>query len=476
RGERRDHGRARRPCGRGRLRVDDRPSEGADPARALAEQGLDHRDPEARVDDQPCIADPGGGLRRRERGDGRHGCGDAVGGDGDRPLSGTGCRDDGGAVHRRREARDVPPRGELPPRGRVQARRRGDRDGGDVRRESSEGQGHHRVDGVWLDDAMDVAGSFGHSDLRVHPSRDDEAASHAVPRRLSGLVRRHGDQRLGHPRTSLRQSPLERCTRAGRSRHIHSRRAAGRFRRYEYDADLDRALSVKEAAETSSSDVAALLRPGRPVRGGHRKALVLPGAGARGAYQVGVLKAIAHILPKPSENPFSIIAGTSAGAINAAVLASRAGHFEQAVSEMERVWANFAANHVYRTDNWTMLKASLHWLAALVFGGLGVGNPKSLLDNAPLRELLMRRIPRGAITRSIERGYVDALAITASAYTSARSVTFYQTKLQVEPWERVRRVGLPAKISVDHLLASAAVPFVFPPVRLGGEYFGDGSM
>ena len=233
---------------------------------------------------------------------------------------------------------------------------------------------------------------------------------------------------------------------------------------------------MKEAAETSSSDVAALLRPGRPVRGGHRKALVLPGAGARGAYQVGVLKAIAHILPKPSENPFSIIAGTSAGAINAAVLASRAGHFEQAVSEMERVWANFAANHVYRTDNWTMLKASLHWLAALVFGGLGVGNPKSLLDNAPLRELLMRRIPRGAITRSIERGYVDALAITASAYTSARSVTFYQTKLQVEPWERVRRVGLPAKISVDHLLASAAVPFVFPPVRLGGEYFGDGSM
>ncbi len=218
------------------------------------------------------------------------------------------------------------------------------------------------------------------------------------------------------------------------------------------------------------------LRPGRAVRGAPRKALVLPGAGARGAYQVGVLKAIAHLLPKPSENPFSIITGTSAGAINAAVLASRAGHFERAVTEMERVWANFDASQVYRTDNWTMLKSSLHWLAALVLGGLGVGNPKSLLDNSPLRELLARRIPPGAITRAIERGYVDALAVTASAYTSARSVTFYQTRLPVEPWERVRRIGRPAKIGIDHLLASAAVPFVFPPVRLGGEYYGDGSM
>lgn len=236
---------------------------------------------------------------------------------------------------------------------------------------------------------------------------------------------------------------------------------------------------MKGDATTSPRDVLASSAPalaGRPVRGAQRKALVLPGAGARGAYQVGVLKAIAHLLPKPSENPFSIITGTSAGAINAAVLASRAGHYERAVIEMEHVWANFDASQVFRTDNWTMLKSSLHWLVALVLGGLGVGNPRSLLDNAPLRELLMRRIPRGAITRSIERGYLDALAITASAYTSAKSVSFYQTRLPIEPWERVRRVGEPAKITVDHLLASAAVPFVFPPVRLGSEYYGDGSM
>ncbi|HEX7081046.1 MAG TPA: patatin-like phospholipase family protein [Gammaproteobacteria bacterium] len=207
-----------------------------------------------------------------------------------------------------------------------------------------------------------------------------------------------------------------------------------------------------------------------------RKALILPGAGARGAYQVGVLKAVAQLLPNPSVNPFSIISGTSAGAINAAVLASRAGNFERAVSEMERVWANFEVSQVYRSDSWTMLKSSLHWFAAIVFGGLGVRNPRSLLDNTPLRELLRRRIPRGSITRAIDRGYLEALAVTASAYTSARSVTFFQARPGMQPWERVRRIGRPAKIEVDHLLASAAVPFVFPPVRLGGEYYGDGSM
>jgi len=221
------------------------------------------------------------------------------------------------------------------------------------------------------------------------------------------------------------------------------------------------------------ADIGLAPAAARPIK---RKALVLPGAGARGAYQVGVLKAIAKLSPRPAENPFQIMTGTSAGAINAAVLASRAGHFANAIAEMEQVWGGFDSSQVFRTDNWTMLKSSLHWFAAIVLGGLGIRNPKSLLDNSPLRELLVQRLPRGAITRAIDRGYVDAVAVTASAYTSARSVTFYQTRLPIEPWERVRRVGMPARISVDHLLASAAVPFVFPPVRLGGEYYGDGSM
>jgi NTE family protein len=207
-----------------------------------------------------------------------------------------------------------------------------------------------------------------------------------------------------------------------------------------------------------------------------RKALVLPGAGARGAYQVGVLKAVAQLLPKRAHNPFAIISGTSAGAINAAVLAGRAAHFERAIRDMERVWANFRAHQVYRTDNWTMLKTSLHWLAAAVFGGLGVRNPSALLDNTPLRYLLLRDVRFSGIARAIERGHVDALAITASAYTSARSVTFFQAKPAQKPWTRVRRIGRAEHITLDHLMASAAVPFVFPPVKLAGEYYGDGSM
>ena len=207
-----------------------------------------------------------------------------------------------------------------------------------------------------------------------------------------------------------------------------------------------------------------------------KKALILPGAGARGAYQVGVLKAIASMLPKNAPNPFAVISGTSAGAVNAAVLASRAGRFEFAVAEMERVWANFQAQQVYRTDGWTMLKASLHWLAALTLGGLGVRNPRSLLDNTPLRELLARNIRFSGVARAIQKGHLDALAITASGYSSARSVTFFQGSEQVRAWSRVRRSGRPATISLDHLMASAAVPLIFPPIKIGAEYYGDGAM
>jgi NTE family protein len=207
-----------------------------------------------------------------------------------------------------------------------------------------------------------------------------------------------------------------------------------------------------------------------------RKALVLPGAGARGAYQVGVLKAVASLLPKNAPNPFSVISGTSAGAINAAVLAGRAANFEQAVSDMEQVWGNFKASQVYKTDNWTMLKSSLHWLAALAFGGLGVGNPRSLLDNTPLRDVLKRDVRFEGIAAAIEQGHLDAVAITASGYTAARSVTFFQGRPELKPWARVRRIGRPTRLDIDHLMASAAVPFVFAPVKIGGEYFGDGSM
>ena len=209
---------------------------------------------------------------------------------------------------------------------------------------------------------------------------------------------------------------------------------------------------------------------------GARKALILPGAGARGAYQVGVLKAVAELVPKDSPCPFRVLSGTSAGAINAAVLASRAGNFVHAVNEMERVWSGFSADQVYRTDALSMLRSSLRWLATIVFGGLGRHNPVSLLDSAPLEALLRRNIRFNRIDGAIRRGQIDALAVTASAYTSARSVTFYQCASYPRSWSRSRRIGRPTEIRVEHLMASAAVPFIFPAVRIGTEYFGDGSM
>ncbi|MDX1563567.1 MAG: patatin-like phospholipase family protein, partial [Gammaproteobacteria bacterium] len=204
--------------------------------------------------------------------------------------------------------------------------------------------------------------------------------------------------------------------------------------------------------------------------------MVLPGAGARGAYQIGVLKAIAELVPPGAPCPFVVLSGTSAGAINAAVLASRAGHFRHAVQEMEHVWANFEVGHVFRADALSMLKSSLHWFAAIMLGGLGRFNPVSLLDPAPLEALLERSIRFPRIGRALARGQIDALAVTASAYSSARSVTFYQTHNPSPPWSRVRRIGRPEAIGVEHLMASAAVPFIFPPVKIGSEYYGDGSM
>ncbi|MEO8224266.1 MAG: patatin-like phospholipase family protein [Gammaproteobacteria bacterium] len=204
--------------------------------------------------------------------------------------------------------------------------------------------------------------------------------------------------------------------------------------------------------------------------------LVLPGGGARGAYQVGVLKAIAELMPRRGPNPFAVLSGTSAGAISAAVLASRARSFRVAVTDLERVWANFHSSQVFRCDAGTMLKSSLHWLAAVVLGGLGPRNPKAFLDNDPLWALLRGRINFDSIQDAIDKGYLGALAITAAGYGSARSVTFYQGAANCHSWERVRRKGRATAIQLEHLMASVAVPMIFPPVRIGQEYFGDGAM
>ena len=207
-----------------------------------------------------------------------------------------------------------------------------------------------------------------------------------------------------------------------------------------------------------------------------KTALLLPGGGARGAFQVGVLKALAELLPRDRANPFPVISGTSAGAVNSVVLASRAEHFRSAIAELERVWGHFRCHHVYKTDHWTMLKSSMHWMASLVLGGWLVGMPKSLLDNAPLRALLGRNVHFPRIRDAIEAGHLDAVAVTAAGYASARSTTFFEAMREQESWERTRRLGKHTDLNLDHLMASIAVPMVFPPVCIGNEYFGDGAM
>jgi len=207
-----------------------------------------------------------------------------------------------------------------------------------------------------------------------------------------------------------------------------------------------------------------------------RTGLVLPGGGARGAFQVGVLQAIADLLPHGSTNPFAVISGTSAGAINSVVLASRARRFRVAVAELARVWGNFRCDQVFRTDDWTMLKSSLHWLAAIVLGGTVVGFPRSLLDNEPLRDLLARNVRFPRIQNAIDHGYLEAVAVTAAGYTTARSTSFFQAASDSRQWSRTRRVGIRRNLGLDHLMASIAVPMVFPPVRIENEYFGDGAM
>lgn len=205
-------------------------------------------------------------------------------------------------------------------------------------------------------------------------------------------------------------------------------------------------------------------------------ALVMTGGGARAAYQVGVLQAVRDILPDDRRNPFPILCGTSAGAINVAALACGAQNFRAAVDDLVDVWWNFRSSQVYRTDAPGLAWAGCRWMTALALGWLANINPKSLLDNRPLAELLNSRLDFSRIDESIACGDLYAVSITASGYTSGHSVSFYQAQAEVDAWQRAQRIGSRVRLGVEHLLASSALPFIFPAVRIHREYFGDGSM
>jgi NTE family protein len=204
-------------------------------------------------------------------------------------------------------------------------------------------------------------------------------------------------------------------------------------------------------------------------------ALILPGGGARGAYQVGVLKAISELLVD-DVNPFPVICGTSAGAINAAVLASHAHEFLIGIERLENFWRSMHCERVYRTDAWTVLKSGMRFAITLLSGGLIQTNPRAFLDNMPLRRFLQKTLQLDGIQTALELDALRAVAITASGYTCASAISYFQAQEDIDTWERSRRRGQAAKLNVHHLLASAALPIIFPAERIGNEYFGDGGM
>ncbi|AEF21696.1 patatin-like phospholipase family protein [Pseudomonas fulva] len=204
--------------------------------------------------------------------------------------------------------------------------------------------------------------------------------------------------------------------------------------------------------------------------------LILSGGGARAAYQVGVLSAIAELLPEESShNPFPVIVGTSAGAINAVSLACGALHFREAVKRLSSVWRSFHTDQVYRSDWPGVLRQASRFIGHSMLG-LGKQVPVALLDSSPLARLLERELDFSGIAAAVRHRQLRAVAVTAFGYESAQAVTFYQGRAAIDPWFRHRRVGVPTRLALPHLLASTAIPLIFEPVKINREYFGDGAV
>jgi len=228
------------------------------------------------------------------------------------------------------------------------------------------------------------------------------------------------------------------------------------------------------------------LKPTRIDSMTHTTGLILSGGGARAAYQVGVLAAIARMRREAGAaqgNPYPVISGTSAGAINAAFLACHADRFDAALEDLVEVWRNFQVEQVYRADVLGMVRSGARWMSLLSLGWLITQKrfrPKSLLNNEPLSGLLREWVDLQRLPQLLEQGHLQALAITASSYSTGEHVTFYESCRAVTPWVRNQRLAQHGRLTHDHLLASAAIPFIFPAMRLDGPqgcaYFGDGSM
>jgi len=206
--------------------------------------------------------------------------------------------------------------------------------------------------------------------------------------------------------------------------------------------------------------------------------LAMGGGGARAAYQVGFLRALAEWYP---ELNVPYITGVSAGAINAAQLASHHGTFAQAVGELSGLWSDLRVEDVFRVGPYSLGSIVLRWAVRLISGGRGpVPSVQGLVDTQPLREFLNEALHAvdGEITGiryNLERGTLKALALSTSSYTRGRSVTWVEGQ-DIREWERPLRRSVNTTLTVEHVMASAALPIFFPAVRLGDSWYGDGGV
>jgi NTE family protein len=204
--------------------------------------------------------------------------------------------------------------------------------------------------------------------------------------------------------------------------------------------------------------------------------LVLTGGGARAAYQAGALLALAEVLPAGAV-PFRTLCGVSAGGLNAAFLGAWRGDFQDAGHRLRDLWLDLSPERVFRTDGARMIGIGTRWMRDLSAGGLFQRSRINfLLDATPLRDFLRERLPLADLRRNIASGAIRGFAITATSYATNAAVTFFDGAPDIEPWLRATRVGVRVQIRLDHVMASASIPIFFPPVRIQGAWYGDGSV
>lgn len=211
-------------------------------------------------------------------------------------------------------------------------------------------------------------------------------------------------------------------------------------------------------------------------QGTNKTGLVLSGGGARGAYQAGVVQALSSLFDTWGiTQPFSLYSGVSAGSINATYLASRSDQFSEGAKGLVDLWSHLSSDQVFRTDAISLGKIGLQWMGELSLGSFTGSTPgKALLDTLPLKHLIESHMDFSRLARNLEKNHFEALALTCLDYRDSTAVTFVQSRKPHLEWQKPRKVSEPAEIQSEHVMASSAIPLLFPAIQVDTRYFGDG--